>query len=71
MENELNEKLLENKNNFGFSPYIRVAYENKKNVSTYKDENNKQKVESFFSENREDRENKVLDFIKKIDEENE
>ncbi len=69
MEDELNKKLLKNKNNFGFSPYIRIAYQHAEKYSTYKNENNKQKIESFFGENRIERENKVLDFIKKIDEE--
>jgi len=55
-QNDLNDKL--SKNNLGFYPYIRI---------TYKNQNNQQRIESLFSENRTERENNVLDFIKKLD----
>ncbi|MGL4647257.1 MAG: hypothetical protein ACRCVI_00840 [Mycoplasmoidaceae bacterium] len=73
--NELNagEKIFEEKlskldNPFGFYPYIRRAYQQNNKFSTFKNEKKIKRVQSFFSDEREIREENVLKLIKKIDE---
>lgn len=63
---ELNSNLKEQNNNFGFYPYNRKAYENKKDFSTFVDENGNKKIESFFGKNRNIREQNVLQFLKDL-----
>lgn len=67
---ELNHKLSGVKNDFGFYPYIRKAYEQKNEHSTYIDKNNNKVVESYFSENRINRENNVISFLMNIEKNN-
>lgn len=62
----LNSQLETLKNNFGLYPYIRKAYGHKKEYSTYKNLENEQKIESFFSENQQKREKNVIYFLEKL-----
>ncbi|AZZ65603.1 type II restriction endonuclease [Metamycoplasma phocicerebrale] len=62
----LDESLLNQKNNFGIYPYIRKAYEHKADKSTYL-KNGKRTIESYFSENRKNREENVLNFLREIE----
>ena len=65
-EDNLNQKLAHLKNNFGFYPYIRKAYEHKKNKSTLFDFTGKQIIESYFSVKAIDRENEVIAFFQEM-----
>ncbi|AXE60959.1 hypothetical protein DA803_02600 [[Mycoplasma] phocae] len=64
----LNNALSKYENNFGFYPYIRKAYEQKLEKSTYF-ENGKKAIESYFSSKREQRENNVINFFERIENE--
>lgn len=67
---ELNQKLSQVKNDFGFYPYVRKAYEQKNEHSTYIDENDNKIVESYFSVNRLNRENNVISFLMNVEKHN-
>ncbi|MBN0970433.1 hypothetical protein [Mycoplasma phocoeninasale] len=61
------DKLLSNlDNNFGFYPYIRKAYEQKQEKSTYQ-KDGKIAIESYFSNKRDQRENTVIDFLSSLE----
>lgn len=65
-EVQLDEKLSSLKNDFGFYPYIRKAYEHKKSKSTRTLPTGTVEVESYFSEKRPEREANVIAFLEKI-----
>ncbi|MBU4689962.1 hypothetical protein KQ873_02850 [Mycoplasma zalophidermidis] len=58
--------IAENENNFGFWPYIRKAFDQKVDKSTYF-RDNKRTYESYFSENMGLREQNVINFAKELD----
>lgn len=69
-EKNLNKDLENLPNNFGIYPYIRKAYEHKKIKSTFYDGENIQKIESYFSKNKNEREENVLSFLSDIENKN-
>ena len=69
-KSDLNISLKNLKNNFGLYPYIRKAYEHKKSKSTFFDANNRQVLESYFSENAQKRENQVINFLEILSQNN-
>ncbi len=58
-EESLKNALKDLENPFGFAPYIRKAYEHKKEFSNHR-------IESFFSRNHILREQNVLEFLKTL-----
>lgn len=63
---KLDEQLKSLKNDFGIYPYIRKAYEHKKSHSTYIDIDNKQMIQSYFSNRKIQREKNVINFLSEL-----
>lgn len=69
IERDIEALLKDLPNPFGFSPYIRKAFEHKKKYATSISEDGHQHVESFFSKNSREREDNVIEFLKSIESE--